>query len=206
MSKAEAFEVNFGENKSIGVNVNFSKGDAIQVPVNINSLDADVIAKKIADQLQLPEIDTTELAKQGENKDATLSAVYDAVKRAPAIDDMYAEELLSAKSKIIKSLQDKNSDISDNATLIDIADKIEELIVVENDGIKLTKNFSSLEDLLTTDGAIDTFYSEKTSFRWAAYENHFLYGLTILFSIKRIILPNAPQNNQDVYTPQRTGE
>lgn len=64
MSKAEAFEVNFGENKSIGVNVNFSKGDAIQVPVSINSLDAELIATKIADKLELPEIDTTELAKE----------------------------------------------------------------------------------------------------------------------------------------------
>ena len=101
MSKAEAFEVNFGENKSIGVNVNFSKGDAIQVPVSINSLDAEKVADRIADQLQLPEIDTTELAKestlnavsskldnlsvevdlssvakQGENQEATNSAIY----------------------------------------------------------------------------------------------------------------------------------
>lgn len=61
---AEAFEAKFAGNKSINVEVNFSKGDAIKVPVNINSMDADVIAKKIADQLQLPEIDTTELAKE----------------------------------------------------------------------------------------------------------------------------------------------
>lgn len=79
MSKAEAFEVNFGENKSIGVNVNFSKGDAIQVPVSINSLDAEKVADRIADQLQLPEIDTTELAKQGENQEATNSAILSAL-------------------------------------------------------------------------------------------------------------------------------
>lgn len=77
MSKAEAFEVNFGGNKSIGVNVNFTKGDAIKVPVNINSLDAENIAEKIADKLQLPEIDTTELAKQGNNPDATNTKILE---------------------------------------------------------------------------------------------------------------------------------
>lgn len=78
MNKAEAFEVNFGENKSIGVNVNFSKGDAIQVPVSINSLDAEKVADRIADQLQLPEIDTTELAKESTLQELlNRSAYYD---------------------------------------------------------------------------------------------------------------------------------
>ena len=31
------------------------------------------------DNIKLPEIDTTELAKQGENQDATMSAVYEAI-------------------------------------------------------------------------------------------------------------------------------
>jgi hypothetical protein len=79
MSKAEAFDVNFGENKSIAIDVNFSKGDAIQVPVSINPLDAEKVADRIADQLQLPEIDTTELAKQGENQEATNTAILDAI-------------------------------------------------------------------------------------------------------------------------------
>lgn len=90
MSKAEAFEVNFGENKSIGVNVNFTKGDAIKVPVNINSLDAENIAEKIADKLQLPEIDTTAVAKQGENQEATNTAIYNAVKSLPDLSLLYA--------------------------------------------------------------------------------------------------------------------
>jgi hypothetical protein len=76
MSKAEAFEVKFAGNRSINVEVNFSKGDAIKVPVNINSMDADKLAQKIADQLQLPEIDTSAIAKQGNNPDATLTAIY----------------------------------------------------------------------------------------------------------------------------------
>ena len=90
MSKAEAFEVNFGENKSIGVNVNFSKGDAIQVPVSINSLDAKKVADMIADQLQLPEIDTTELAKQGENKEATNTAILEELMK---LNGSYADQI-----------------------------------------------------------------------------------------------------------------
>lgn len=81
MSKAEAFEVKFAGNRSINVEVNFSKGDAIKVPVNINSMDADKLAQKIADQLQLPEIDTTELAKEGDNPEATNSKILEEVQR-----------------------------------------------------------------------------------------------------------------------------
>ena len=87
---AEAFEVNFGENKSIAIDVDFSKGDAIQVPVSINSLDAEKVADRIADQLQLPEIDTTKLAKQGENQEATNTAIYNAVKSIPDLSLLYA--------------------------------------------------------------------------------------------------------------------
>lgn len=94
MSKAEAFEAKFAGNRSINVEVNFSKGDAIKVPVNINSMDADVIAKKIADQLQLPEIDTTELAKQGENQEATNSAIY-------ALLSQFGESVLQESVTII---------------------------------------------------------------------------------------------------------
>ena len=111
---AEAFEVNFGENKSIGVNVNFSKGDAIQVPVSINSLDAEKVGDRIAGELdetllqsvakettllevknaveniELPEIDTSAIAKQGDNPEATMSAVYNAVKSLPDLSLLYA--------------------------------------------------------------------------------------------------------------------
>ena len=110
---AEAFEVNFGENKSIGVNVNFSKGDAIQVPVSINSLDAEKVGDRIAGELdetllqsvakettllevknaveniELPEIDTSELAKQGENPEATNSKILEEVGKIPNIARLY---------------------------------------------------------------------------------------------------------------------
>lgn len=90
MSKAEAFEVNFGENKSIAIDVNFSKGDAIQVPVSINSLDAEKVADRIADQLQLPEIDTTKLAKQGSNQEATNTAILEELMK---LNGSYAEQI-----------------------------------------------------------------------------------------------------------------
>lgn len=40
--------------------------------------------------IKLPEIDTTELAKQGENQDATNSRIYDAVKAIPDLSLLYA--------------------------------------------------------------------------------------------------------------------
>jgi hypothetical protein len=42
------------------------------------------------DNIKLPEIDTTELAKQGENQEATMSKVYDAVKSIPDMSLLYA--------------------------------------------------------------------------------------------------------------------
>jgi hypothetical protein len=77
-------------NKGIGVDVNFGQGDAISVPVNINSLDTDKVADRLAEKLQFPEIDTTELAKQGDNPEATNSKIYDAVKGIPDLSLLYA--------------------------------------------------------------------------------------------------------------------
>jgi hypothetical protein len=42
------------------------------------------------DNIKLPEIDTAELAKQGENQEATMSKVYDAVKSIPDMSLLYA--------------------------------------------------------------------------------------------------------------------
>ena len=47
------------------------------------------LADKI-DNIKLPEIDTTELAKQGENKNATNSKIYDAVKGIPDLSLLYS--------------------------------------------------------------------------------------------------------------------
>jgi hypothetical protein len=47
------------------------------------------LANKI-DNIKLPEIDTTELAKQGENQEATNSKIYDAVKSIPDLSLLYA--------------------------------------------------------------------------------------------------------------------
>jgi hypothetical protein len=61
------------------VDVNFGQGDAISVPVNINSLDTDKVADRLAEKLQFPEIDTTELAKQGDNQEATNSKILEEI-------------------------------------------------------------------------------------------------------------------------------
>ena len=84
-----SYSVEFG-NKGIGVDVNFGQGGAISVPVNINSLDTDKIADRLAEKLQLPEIDLSAVAKQGENQEATMSKVYDAVKSIPDMSLLYA--------------------------------------------------------------------------------------------------------------------
>lgn len=42
------------------------------------------------DNIKLPEIDTTELAKQGENQEATNTAIYEAVKNIPDLSLLYA--------------------------------------------------------------------------------------------------------------------
>lgn len=47
------------------------------------------LADKI-DNIKLPEIDTTELAKQGDNPEATNSAIFNAVKSIPDISLLYA--------------------------------------------------------------------------------------------------------------------
>ena len=47
------------------------------------------LADKI-DNIKLPEIDTTELAKQGDNPEATNSKIYDAVKAIPDLSLLYA--------------------------------------------------------------------------------------------------------------------
>jgi hypothetical protein len=112
MSKAEAFEVKFAGNRSINVEVNFSKGDAIKVPVNINSMDADKLAQKIADQLQLPEIDTTNIASKDLEK-------FFGVKPIEGYEFMTAEEVCSELEEIMTSMdleltQEQAKEITNN--------------------------------------------------------------------------------------------
>ena len=58
---------------------------------NLSSVESKVeeIGNKI-DNIKLPEIDTTELAKQGENQEATNSAIFNAVKSIPDLSLLYA--------------------------------------------------------------------------------------------------------------------
>lgn len=183
MSKAEAFEVNFGENKSIGVNVNFSKGDAIQVPVNINSLDAEKVGKEVGDRIaekldetalasvakertllvesqtiqdavrnidlssiedkidniKLPEIDTSAIAKQGENQEATNTAIY-------ALISQFGESVLQEKVTVMLNCQE-NIVWQDYAVNITFEDGRTQAVPLSENGtcsfnIKIGQNYS----------------------------------------------------------------
>lgn len=150
MSKAEAFEVNFGENKSIGVNVNFSKGDAIQVPVSINSLDAEKVGKEVGDRIA-EKLDETALASvakestllvesqhiQDEIRDIDFSSVetkIDEVKQA--VENI---DLSPVESKVEEGVNTLSSKI-DNIDLSAVENKVQEesaAIKEKIDNIKL---------------------------------------------------------------------
>jgi hypothetical protein len=120
------------------------------------------------------------------------------------MSDGIVGELTSAKQQVIKSLQDKGSDVADNATLIDVADKIDKLVVVPQGQFILNGEFKNLENLLSTKSAIDTFYSEAKSFWYTNYNNSFMYFFCRLFSVKNYILPNFTSNGQESL-PSYTG-
>lgn len=165
------------------------------------------LADKI-DNIKLPEIDTTELAKESTIEDvkAGLESVSGKIDGIQVnIDGIAGAELLAAKQLVIKSLQDKGSDVTDNATLVDVADKIDKLIVIPQGQLVVDGEFKSLEELLTTQTAIDTFYSEATSFWWSVYNNSFMYWFSRLFNVKRYILPNLTQTSQGSLPSDSTG-
>jgi predicted phage tail protein len=62
------------------------EADSIEAKIDesVNTLSTKI------DNIKLPEIDTTELAKQGENQEATNSKIYDAVKSIPDLSLLYA--------------------------------------------------------------------------------------------------------------------
>lgn len=113
MSKAEAFEVNFGENKSIGVNVNFTKGDAIKVPVSINSLDAEKVGKEVGDRIA-EKLDETALASVA--KESTLLLESQRIK-----DEVRNIDFSSVESKV-----DEVKEAVNNIDLSPIESKVEE--------------------------------------------------------------------------------
>jgi hypothetical protein len=117
MSKAEAFEVNFGENKSIGVNVNFSKGDAIQVPVSINSLDAEKVAKEVGDRIA-EKLDETALASVAKENTLLMESqrIQDAVRNI---------DLTPIENKVQEGVNILSSKI-DNIDLSAVENKVRE--------------------------------------------------------------------------------
>lgn len=63
-------------------------GDVTAKETTLNSAKEEILTA--VDNIKLPEIDTTELAKQGENKNATNSKIYDAVKGIPDLSLLYS--------------------------------------------------------------------------------------------------------------------
>ncbi len=183
MSKAEAFEVKFAGNKSINVEVDFRKGDEIKVPVNINSLDADVVANKIAEQLQLPEIDTSELAKEN-----TLQELKKSVENVDiVISGGVAAELTAGKQAIAEALRNRGAEVTGNETLTELAQKIVESLALLPNGTTFSATPIDFGDVLN-----------KSITEFVSLTNGFTTNLNLLANATAIILPNAttlPLNN-----------
>lgn len=131
MSKAEAFEVNFGENKRIAIDVNFSKGDAIQVPVSINSLDAEKIGKEVGDRIT-EKLDETVLANVA--KESTLLTESQRIQ-----DEVRNIDLSPIENKVQEGVNTLSSKI-DNIDPSAVENKVQEesaAIQAKIDNIKL---------------------------------------------------------------------
>lgn len=80
------------------------------------------IQKKI-DNIKLPEIDTSELAKQGENQEATNSKIYEELQKVAAVDS----DILQGKRRIASALTLKGVDASYTESLQDFSVKINQI-------------------------------------------------------------------------------
>lgn len=94
------------------------------------------LADKI-DNIKLPEIDTTELAKQGENQEATNSAILNAIKNHDAGVELFANKF-----------REVGIDVPTDATLTDLYYIVNEYIPLLNVGIKFANSsiITTLED------------------------------------------------------------
>ena len=91
-------ENSIAEVKNAVVNIDFSalaQEDTLTQGLSSVESKVEEVGNKI-DNIKLPEIDTTELAKQGENQEATNSKILEEVQNIyTSFDDMYAEQLKS---------------------------------------------------------------------------------------------------------------
>lgn len=81
------------------------------------------LADKI-DNIKLPEIDTTELAKQGENQEATNSKILEEVQNKLTPLEAVLTELSRGKQEMVDALATKNVQSSTDKTLSAIADDV----------------------------------------------------------------------------------
>jgi hypothetical protein len=85
-------ENSIAEVKNAVANIDFSalaKEETLTQGISSVESKVEEVGNKI-DNIKLPEIDTTELAKQGSNQEATNSKIYDAVKAIPDLSLLYA--------------------------------------------------------------------------------------------------------------------
>ncbi|MEE1518059.1 MAG: hypothetical protein UF228_10740 [Lachnospiraceae bacterium] len=85
-------ENSIAEVKNAVVNIDFSalaKEDTLTQGLSSVQSKVEEVGNKI-DNIKLPEIDTTELAKQGENQEATMSVVYEELMK---LNGSYADQI-----------------------------------------------------------------------------------------------------------------
>lgn len=84
------------------------------------------IADKI-DNIKLPEIDTTELAKQGENQEATNSKILEEVQNKLTPLEAVLTELNNGKQEMVDALNNKGVEASQNESLSTLAGKVNQI-------------------------------------------------------------------------------
>ena len=85
-------ENSIAEVKNVVVNIDFSalaKEETLTQGISSVESKVEEVGNKI-DNIKLPEIDTTELAKQGENQEATMSVVYEELMK---LNGSYADQI-----------------------------------------------------------------------------------------------------------------
>lgn len=121
------------------------------------------IADKI-DNIQLPEIDTTELAKQGENPEATNSKILEEVQNKLTPLDAVLTELKHGKQEIASSINFKGTETNPEKSLSELALDIRKIQNVS----KEFQTIDYMEDVVGMRSAMD-FINDVATNDYAAY-------------------------------------
>ena len=107
----ENIHVSVENDKRLNLNVNIGQGDEIKVPVTIGGGGGGSC-----------DIDTTSLAKQGDDKDATNTAIFNAVQSKLTPLEAVLTELNNGKEEIVDAIVSKGVYASTDNTLNELAD------------------------------------------------------------------------------------